>query len=401
MDEMILLPGEGVAEESTKGDSMPWLERREGRGRLKAWFAMFSRVFSNPASLIALVPGDRPSSESLLFGLSVLVPCFLVNGSVFAVSGLTSVLVGSSLSGVTGDLLSIVVNVLMLALLVLLGVLVQACAAHLTILLTGGTTQPFRRTVECLCYASPTAFFAAFPCLGFLLAPIMLTWWYVSSAQMLGQVHKASMKRAATGVLIIPVGLVLLFAGSMLVNAWSLKRTPGTFRWSSSVTTSPEQKFAAALMNYRSLHGQFPTHPLDLAADLKMTLPLLSPYTSLDAAKVGDTTLATMGDLMTTEQIAALVRTLPPSPTPAAGDVTLLCPGLATATSPSTLWVACVRGPASTAPVPGFTFTSATLVLADGSLAPAPNLEGADFTEQQLLRQSLGLAPLPPLSSWR
>ena len=205
MDEMILLPGEGVAEDSTKGDSMPWLERREGRGRLKAWFAMFSRVFSNPASLIALVPGDRPASESLLFGLSVLVPCFLVNGAVFAVSGLTSVLVGSNLSGVTGDLLSLLMNVLMLALLVLLGVLVQACAAHLTIFLTGGTTQPFRRTVECLCYASPTAFFAAFPCLGFLLAPIMLTWWYVSSAQMLGQVHKASMKRAATGVLIIPV----------------------------------------------------------------------------------------------------------------------------------------------------------------------------------------------------
>ena len=41
------------------------------------------------------------------------------------------------------------------------------------------------------------------------------------------------------------------------------------------------------------------------------------------------------------------------------------------------------------------------LMLADGSLAPAPNLESEEFTEQQTLRQSLGLAPLPPLASWR
>ena len=37
MDEMVLLPTEGIEEEQTKAHTMPWMERKK-RGAVRAWF---------------------------------------------------------------------------------------------------------------------------------------------------------------------------------------------------------------------------------------------------------------------------------------------------------------------------------------------------------------------------
>ncbi len=42
MDEMVLRPAEGLEEEQTQVDRMPWLERRE-HGPIRSWFSMIRR----------------------------------------------------------------------------------------------------------------------------------------------------------------------------------------------------------------------------------------------------------------------------------------------------------------------------------------------------------------------
>ncbi len=69
MDEMVLLPTEGIEEEQTKVDTMPWLER-DKRGAVRAWFASVRMALVTPGRLIHTVPESTPVSSAVWFAFS-------------------------------------------------------------------------------------------------------------------------------------------------------------------------------------------------------------------------------------------------------------------------------------------------------------------------------------------
>ena len=68
MDEMIVLPTEGVEEEQTKVDTMPWLERK-GKGVLRAWFSTVGKALVAPGRLIGSVPNDSSVGSAVWFAM--------------------------------------------------------------------------------------------------------------------------------------------------------------------------------------------------------------------------------------------------------------------------------------------------------------------------------------------
>ncbi|MHC4108057.1 MAG: hypothetical protein ACYSTY_08235, partial [Planctomycetota bacterium] len=75
IDEMVLRPGLGVAEELTSPDTMPWLDRRR-RGRVRAWFQMIGRGLTAPSQVIAATPPDSPMFQAWIY--AVVSTCIFV-----------------------------------------------------------------------------------------------------------------------------------------------------------------------------------------------------------------------------------------------------------------------------------------------------------------------------------
>lgn len=212
MDEMVLLPTEGVSEEITRPDIMPWLERRQ-IGFFKGFFGTIVRAMGSPGRLIKMVPEDHPPTHGFIFaaltsllylslGLSpllliMLFPLFGVGGA----GGLRGAV--ASAGGVAGTVIG--GSVFALAL-----ILVWGLSAHLVLRATGPTSRGIGRTYHALCYSSGANVLIAIPCFGPYLFWIFSIWWLVSAVIMLKEGQSVSAGRAVGAMLALPVLLAMI-----------------------------------------------------------------------------------------------------------------------------------------------------------------------------------------------
>ncbi len=232
MDEMVLLPAEGVSEAGTARFALPWLDRPK-HGFWKAWWKTTTMSMIRPGELIAA--RDDASSLGAAWGYF-----FVTFGFIMIVGALIGTLVFAAIAAILsnaggmppgfigtmafmqilGFAFAIVASIIFLV--------IWALATHVLLRITGETAGTVRTTFHALLYGSGPNVLSAIPCLNQL--PIGSVWWVVSSILMIKRGHGVSGVRASFAVLALPITTIALFVVGYiaLIAAIMATATPGT-----------------------------------------------------------------------------------------------------------------------------------------------------------------------------
>ena len=407
MDEMVLRPTEGVMEEQTRVDEMPWLDRGKS-GRFKAWFRTVTRSMIAPGRLMRTVPEGASGWSALIFAVVTMLVVSMINAAPI----LLIALIPMSISGARGSAspgrmaLSGVFALGIPTAIALIGGLILMFlwtgATHLILRLIARPAAGLGRTFQAICYASGANIISAIPCLGVYFGWI---WWVVSAVLMVKEGQKVSGARASLAVLAFPATALVVGIG---LYAWFVFWALSMSASGGLTSTSGVQSVATALQDWAQDHdGAYPDHAIRLVQEgLISAASLLDPTgsTPMLSVPVGSTTLDNF-EAMTGEEQAAVaqeaVDALPPNVVAyRLGDVVFTYPGIDGADPDPGLWIL-VRWPDPDHNPINPATESWVIVKADGTtssyrfsgLAASPM--AAKLEQQNLLRKRLGLPPLP------
>jgi hypothetical protein len=420
MDEMVLLPAEGVSDEQTESIRQPWLERGTRRKPIPAWFATIGHALTRPGQLLQATPPTSGLGQATLFLLSTLGAIALASGVMF---GATMGCMGAMMVGAGGgrptpgafvgwQSVGIALGVAAFALVAWLVMTGLVCVvAHGLLRLTGGCAHGLGRTWQALCYSSGANVVSLVPCLGGYIGWI---WWAVSASVALKDAQRVHGGRAALAVLAVPLlacAAVVGLYGYIVYSAVS--SAPGAF--GASFSGQARMGTLAAAMTAATPQ---PTHPAQLLADSAVSLSDLYDITDPNwftrassdtlggkpVIQFGTGSGAPTGAAAAKAAIAAL-----PSDAIAyrVGDTVFTNPGIDPTAIPAghraaDLWLA-IESPDPAAPPrpatpigPSPTATTITVALANGTTRTFnAALLRTELGIQNALRATVGLPPLP------
>ena len=269
MDEMVLLPTEGVEEDQTEGDALPWLRRKQ-RGGLRAWLAMVGLAMVRPQQLMRMTPLRSPRRSAWWFAIFTtfviafvfMIPLVLMAFIMGGVGGTAAVL--ELLAGF--GVFALVFGVGVLAIVAVWGLTV-----HALLRLTGKTAGTMGRTYQAICYSSGANVPSAAPCVGIYIGWI---WWLISAVLAVKEGQRVGGGRATFAVLPLPcllVGAVVFLYGWFAFAAISGRGPFGI----SSLTAGGETEYVLeSVLTFAEDHdGGWPGHAVQLAVD-----DYLTPY---------------------------------------------------------------------------------------------------------------------------
>ncbi|MEQ8770266.1 MAG: YIP1 family protein [Phycisphaerales bacterium] len=406
MDEMVLLPAEGVPESKTELQDLPW-EDRKARGTFRAWWQTTKAAMLRPGELMSA----RNDTSSLgaawgyfavTFGMIFLIGALL--GTLFL--ALFS-LVFSGAGGIPPNFLGIMLLVQLAAfgaavIITVVFVLLWALATHGLLRVTGACAGSIRTTFHALLYSSGPNFLNAIPCLNNL--PIGSVWWVVSAILMIKRGHEVSGLRASFAVLLFPILSVgVLLVGYMAFIAWMVTLTPTTTNFNVAATTHPEMEamaFAAETRaNERGAGWDHTDHALMLLAEDRVDafdfiaadtptlldeIPLTNGETLDDYAEYAD------GDVA---DVAGLFDPLPEDVVAhRVGDFVFTWHGIDASDPPPGLWVIVEHNLRDVGSGSDFAYA----MQADGAIVDIPPGSMQNFLPaQNALRALHNLRPLP------
>ncbi|MCZ6811643.1 MAG: YIP1 family protein, partial [Planctomycetota bacterium] len=276
MDEMVLRPAEGVEEEQTQVDHMPWLERRE-RGRVRAWFSMVGLALVQPGKLMRATPPQGSLGQAWWFAIlttSLIALVSVVPLVAFMIVPLAFVRAGPGgqgpgpgmfLGAVAGSLgimaaAGIVFIVIYIAL--------WGAVSHGILAITGKTAEGIGRTYQGLCYSAGANILTAVPCVG---AYVGWIWWIVSAVLMVKQGQNVHGGRATAAVLALPgvsiVGIVGFYVWLVVAGISSGQAQFGPASVS-AIQQSETSFLTMQLLTYAAEHSdRGPGHALQLVPD--------------------------------------------------------------------------------------------------------------------------------------
>jgi hypothetical protein len=434
MDEMLLLPDEGVEESKTVPHSNPYLPDRVYPAHyVKRWARTVGMSLVQPGKLGASINNNDPKWAAMSFmAVTALLVTFVGAVGYFLFMGAFVTMIARAAGpggggGPPGGFLfwagpSAVM--LVLGLLVwIVGCAVWGLLAHLILRLTGPTDAGVRRTLDTVYYASGTGVLYLVPCLGqYGLATI---WMLVSGTVMLSKSQRVSGGRAALAFL-APPGLALLafiafyavvvyvvFSG---INA-AAATTPGVLApapaWRTNIgqVVTPRDAddrlkvLAQAMEDYRTTYGVYPRHAAKVCVE-SGTLSI-SPQDFLlesshgSAAMIGQRSIAAL-ETLTPAIRDAHIRSADALASEGVvahrvGDFVFVYPPGEKPVSHQELWTAVF------VPMPSVTHDPSIVMLrvaarADGTTTTIPYENWPDeLQKQNELRRKLGLPPLPDL----
>ena len=305
MDEMALLPAEGVDEKQTAAGYMPWLERRR-RGWWRAWGSTVWRALVAPSRLMRSVPESSPVRQAWWFAAATNALVLLVSVILtFCIMGVVLPLLlasAGSAAGVTPRV-SLLFAVMSGAMgfgmiagfvMVLLFIAVWGLTAHLLLWITGPMSASIGRTYQALCYSSGAIVGTLIPCVGNLA----VIWWIVCAVLMIKEAHKVHGVRATFAVLSFPVALFLVLVGlyavaitHAVISARSVTAMPAVQARLETQTVLDEVLAHAG----RGAGAGPPGHAAELLVSGTLTpadLIIASTLTELDDVPVADTLLS-------------------------------------------------------------------------------------------------------------
>jgi len=319
MDEMVLRPAVGIAEEQATPQPAPWLERRK-LGFLRAWLRTVGQALVHPTRLIESVPAGSSATTAAWFAFMTMLPAYVVCLVPFGLMGLG---MAAASGGGGPPWIAMVMGMAILGVLCAAGMILWLLlwwgVTHGVLYVVARPAAGPRRTFQALCYSAGANATTAAPCLGMYVGPI---WWLVSAVVMVARGHKVSAVRAALAVLALPVLSVVAAVGfEIVLLGWLIPMSvrssvPGVV----GSSTAP-YGIQNELCSYAYAHdGKGPTHALVLvergrlrADDFFYTRGIPGNTRSL----VPGTTVGAFRAFSPAERAAiveATVQALPPSP---------------------------------------------------------------------------------------
>ncbi|MCW5777250.1 MAG: YIP1 family protein [Phycisphaeraceae bacterium] len=412
MDEMVLLPTEGVAEERTIPDEMPWLSK--SMGFFSRWWKTVLRGATQPARIVHLT---QPESSA------VTATWFLV--VTHAVIGLLSVLtivgffvlmglfagMGGGGPGVGPTLVASFVGVALAVVGSVIGAIVLAwlwiAVSHGLLLVTGGTTHGIGRTAHAILYTCGPMLISAVPCVGMYFGwMIGGVWWCVSATIMVVRGQSVGPVRATLCVVGPPATVTALGIAAyiaLIFGALSTARTAavtaaGTARGMAAVAET--QSIATAINAFALAQGRPPAHALELVTDGTLSAAMLSSVstaTTTAAIAFEATDLQTFSLMPATQAKSMAARASASLPAGVVAhrvvDFVFTYHGFDPAgPNNAALWVVIHSPDPASNPVS----TPGAVGLANGSAMPMPQGMFPTFLQQQNdIRATFGLPPLP------
>ena len=398
MDEMVLLPAEGVEEVETKIERMPWLERKD-RGPVKAWFATIGMALVTPMRLMRALPMASPGGQAWWFALltTVVIACVAIV-PVVALELIVMAAMGAPVGQMAGPfgIFFLCAGVFQLGFMALWGL-----TMHGLLRLTGPTAGTIGRTYQALCYSTGANVVSAVPCLGMYLGWV---WWIVSAVLMVKEAQRVHGGRATLAVLTLPVLSIMGFVGLIVWLAVAGASAASSMTMSSSYGGMTEtQTVLHGVLRYAQQHGgRAPRHAVELVTGDYLTGSTLVSSTSMsteETVPVGNITLdrLLLAPKDAAGRIAQAVIDALPQGTVAhrLGDFVFTHHGVDFKAPDPRLWIV-VRWPD---PVRNSAVDPNELVcvgLADGtvSMLPQSSIPTA-LAEQNTLRAAQKLPPLP------
>ncbi len=392
MDEMVLLPTEGVTERQTHADINPWLD--EGRRFRSRWFGTLYRGAATPSWLMRSTTIDSGAGKAwgfallsfVLLGFVMLSPIFL-----FMIAG--ALMGGGGAIGFFGAFLGFGV---MIATISAVGLGVWILTAH-GVLRLGGTTQGgLGRTAQALCYTCGPQMCVFFPCLGIYFGWLGTIWWVVAAGFALASAQRVGGLRAAMAVAVLPVvcgvlvltGVVFLFTGA--ATGWS----GANWANAESVTVfrTPLHEAAAA--------GAWPAHAGEFLLDGSLAgYDFTSPMSATTPTEcvIDTASLATWDGLSPTARQGMVDRAVAAMPEGVVahllGDFVFTYHGIDPVNPPDDLWLVIEAWDPT---VPGQYQSDIHALTTQGTVVTfAKSLSAMELSRQNVLRASHGLAPLP------
>ncbi len=412
MNEMVLLPTEGVAEERTKPRDMPWLDRKE-RGRMRGWLATVGKALVAPVQLMQATPVDSSVGQAWWFAvvtclamLVAFVPFVLMPISfagLFPGMGAPS---GAGLLAGVGMAFGMVTAIVVVG--SLLGISIWGAITHGLLRLTGGALAGIGRTYQAICYSSGANTVTAVPCIGVYFGWI---WWLVSAVLMVKEAQQVHGGRASFAVLFLPILLIATLIG---LYVWliisSISAMGGAFPTTmpSAIGMMAENQTSGMVMRihmYAMDHDdRGPRHAIEMADDPDDAdrFVVFGSGTTAANVPVGDTTLEQFKSLPRAKRREVIQRAIDITPTDTIahrlGDFVFVYHGIDVDEPDRGLWLVIFSpDPESGVTVP---YDSVHIGLADDSVVTIPKSTLAGrLEEQNTLRAKYGLAPLPDPST--
>ncbi|MEE8131028.1 MAG: Yip1 family protein [Vicinamibacterales bacterium] len=294
LDDMVLLPAEGLQDHQTKVGSNPWLER-DRIGRFKGWWATIGQSMVSPNRLAQGTPETSSLGQawwftivtfSVTFALSM-IPALCIaaipmlrgppgqSPNTPPAGTIAAIMAG----GVAGLIVFGFVFMLVYAWL-------WALVTHLLLRISGSGHGPLRTTVHSILYSSGTIVLSIIPCVGNLA----VIWWLVSAVIMVKESHRVSGLRATFAVLTGPVVLILLFIAAYAVLIAAVFASAST----TAVRLPPQARAQSALtvleglVEYAAANGdRGPAHALQLVVNPGLReSDFIDPHTATGIADV-------------------------------------------------------------------------------------------------------------------
>jgi len=395
MDIMILLPTEGLTEEQTQTDDMPWLDRPG----VKAWFKTGWRAATAPTRLAKTIPpqaGSWPAWKfaiinGLVLALMMVWPFFFFQTAFIAGGPIVSpwTFVGAFAGWVLGIWIGSV-----------LFCLVWGAVAHGVLRMTGKTAAGIGATYQGILYPSWINLPAPLvPLCGLYGLPISGIWWSISAGFMISYLQRTGGLRTALAVCVLPI-LVASAPFALMIYGFASAAAN-----SATVTAFPNPRevstLTQSLNDYVVASGAFPAHaaglldtgvlPSEFVSGSSVTTTADVPVGSKtleDAKSLSANQLAALGD----EAAGALPQNVVAH---RLGDFVFTYHGV-DSTNPS-LWTVILWPDPDVNPRPFQVFVGLS---GGGTRTYYP---GANFTTalqgQNQFRAAAGLAPIPDPST--
>lgn len=265
MNEMVLLPTEGLDEEQTAAVKMPWLDR-SSRGWFRAWFATIGMAMVSPGRMMQAVPVETGTATAWWFAFmttSLVMLCASLPGiAMMATMGIAGAFPGAGPVALApvGMVLGFGLGAIGAAMLYLL---LWGPLTHGLLRLTGRTEHGLGRTYQALCFASGANALTAVPCMGQYIGPI---WWLVSGVIAVKEAQRVHGGRAAFAVLTGPILFTVAAIGLyMWFIFWSMTAFPATAGGGVSVGPGQVLTIQSGLQTYAAANaGQLPVHAIQL-----------------------------------------------------------------------------------------------------------------------------------------
>lgn len=212
MDEMIVQPTTGIAEERTQQDPVPWNDKRRRRWAFTRFFSTIGWSMGRP------IPLGRALQREPRVGRALFFSCIIATASgAWLLPIVLLGAMGRSNNSIIYDILpGVAIFIAVCTLGTIVFVLLWSLVAHAIIRVGNPPHRTIGTTISTVAYCTGPAILVAFPCLGVYAPPVVLLWSMICLAFALKAAHECSTTRGILAAITVPL-LVATTAVSLII----------------------------------------------------------------------------------------------------------------------------------------------------------------------------------------